>query len=243
MFLGHYGVAFAAKRAAPRTSLGALAFAAQFLDELWPMLLLLGVEQVKIVPGLMAANPMDFTDYPYSHSLLMAIVWGILIGGAYFLLRRYGRGAWIMGVLVVSHWFLDVPMHRPDLPLWPGASSPKVGWGLWNSVPATCVIELAIYAIGIAVYLRATRARDGIGRWGLWAYILVLAILFVTSNGSPPPSERALAWMALGIWLFVPWAWWVDKHRDYVGRIKVPDEPGRDVTPQSGPDRTQMRDQ
>lgn len=221
MFLGHYGVAFAAKRAAPRTSLGALAFAAQFLDELWPILLLLGVEQVKIVPGLMAASPMDFTNYPYSHSLLMAIVWGILIGGVYFLLRRYGRGAWIMGALVVSHWFLDVPMHRADLPLWPGASSPKVGWGLWNSIPATYVIEFAIYAIGIAVYLRATRARDRIGSWGLWAYILVLAILLVTSNGSPPPSERALAWTALGLWLFVPWAWWVDKHRDYIGRTRA----------------------
>lgn len=179
MFLGHYGVAFAAKRAAPRTSLGALAFAAQFLDELWPILLLLGVEQVKIVPGLMAASPLDFTHYPYSHSLLMAIVWGILIGGICFLRRRYGRGAWI--------------------------------------------IEFAIYSIGIAIYLRATRARDRVGRWGLWAFILVLAIIFVTSN-SPPPSERALAWTALGLWLFVPWAWWVDKHRDYVGAPELPVE-------------------
>ena len=224
MFLGHYGVAFAAKRVTPRTSLGALTFAAQFLDELWPILLLLGVEQVRIVPGLMAANPLDFVYYPYSHSLLMAVIWGILVGGAYFLLRRYGRGAWIMGALVVSHWFLDLPMHRADLPLWPGASSPKVGWGLWNSIPATYVIEFAIYAIGIALYIRATRAKDRVGSWGLWAYILVLAILYTMSNGSPPPSERALAWSALGIWLFVPLAWWVDKHREYVGRISIPIE-------------------
>jgi hypothetical protein len=224
MFLGHYGVAFAAKRAAPTTSLGALTFAAQFLDELWPILLLLGVEQVRIVPGLMAANPLDFVYYPYSHSLLMAIVWGVLVAGAYFLLRRYGRGALIIGALVVSHWFLDLPMHRADLPLWPGASSPKVGWGLWNSIPATHVIEFAIYAIGIALYLRATRARDRVGSWGLWAYILVLAILYVMSNGSPPPSERVLAWTALGIWLFVPWAWWVDKHREYVARLSIPIE-------------------
>jgi membrane-bound metal-dependent hydrolase YbcI (DUF457 family) len=224
MFLGHFGVAFAAKRLTPRASLGALTFAAQFLDELWPILLLLGVEQVRIVPGLMAANPLDFVYYPYSHSLLMAMVWGILVGVAYFLLTRYGRGAWIMGALVVSHWFLDLPMHRSDLPLWPGASSPKVGWGLWNSIPATYVIEFAIYAIGIAIYLRATRARNRIGRWGPWAYILVLAILYVMSNGSPPPSERALAWSALGIWLFVPWAWWVDKHREYVGHISIPIE-------------------
>ena len=212
MFLGHYGVAFAAKRASPTTSLGALAFAAQFLDELWPILLLTGVEQVKIVPGLMAASPLDFTYYPFSHSLVMAIVWGILIGASYFAFRRYARGAWVMGALVVSHWFLDVPMHRPDLPIF-GANGPKIGWGLWTSLPATYLIEFGIFAIGIAIYLRTTRALDRIGRWGLWAYIVVLAVLFLTSNGAPPPSERVLAWTALGIWLFVPWAYWVDLHR------------------------------
>lgn len=218
MFLGHYGVAFAAKRAGPRTSLGALTFAAEFLDELWPILLLLGVEQVRIVPGVMVMSPLEFTYYPYSHSLLMAVVWGILIGGAYFLLRRYGRGAWILGALVVSHWFLDVPMHARDLPLWPAASSPKVGWGFWNSVVLTYVIEFTIYAAGISMYVRATRARDRIGSWGLWAYVVVLAAIFVSSNGPPPPSAEALAWMTLGVWLFVPWAWWVDRHREVIFR-------------------------
>jgi len=213
MFLGHYGLAFAAKRVVPRTSLGALTFAAEFLDELWPILLLLGIEQVRVVPGLMAMGPLDFVYYPYSHSLLMALVWAWVIGIAYYLLRRYGRGALVMAVLVVSHWFLDVPMHRPDLPLWPGASSPKFGWGLWNSVLATYVIEFGIYSIGIGIYLRATRARDRIGSWGFWAYVLVLVVIFVMGNASPPPSERALAWSALGLWLFVPWAWWVDRHR------------------------------
>jgi len=218
VFLGHYGVAFAAKRSAPRTSLGALTFAAEFLDELWPILLLLGVEQVRIVPGLMAMSPLEFTYYPYSHSLLMAVVWGILIGGAYVALRRDGRGAWILGALVVSHWFLDVPMHARDLPLWPGVSSPKVGWGLWNSVVLTYVIEFTIYAVGISMYVRATQARDRIGSWGLWAYIVVLAAIFVSSNGPPPPSAKALAWMTLGVWLFVPWAWWVDRHREVIFR-------------------------
>jgi hypothetical protein len=213
MFLGHYGLAFAAKQAAPRTSLGALTFAAQFLDELWPILLLLGVEHVRIVPGLMATSPLDFTYYPFSHSLMMAIVWGAVVGGICYLLKRYGRGARVMAILVVSHWFLDLVVHRPDLPLWPGANAPSFGWGLWNSVAATYVIELAIYGIGIVLYLRATRALDKIGSWGLWAYIIVLALIYVASNGSPPPSERALAWTALGIWLFVPWSWWVDKHR------------------------------
>jgi len=213
MFLGHYGLAFAAKRVVPRTSLGALTFAAEFLDELWPILLLLGVEQVKIVPGIMATSPLDFVYYPYSHSLVMAIVWGALIGLAYYELRRYGRGAWIMALLVVSHWVLDLPMHRPDLPLWPGANSPKFGWGLWNSVVVTYVIEFTLYAAGISFYRYATRARDRIGSWGFWIYAVVLPVIFVMSNSSPPPSEPVLAWSALGIWLFVPWAWWVDRHR------------------------------
>lgn len=223
MFLGHYGVAFAAKRVAPRTSLGALTFAAEFLDELWPILLLLGVEQVRIVPGYMTTSPLVFTSYPWSHSLLMAVVWGVLIGAIYFALRYYGRGAWVLGLLVVSHWFLDLPMHARDLPLWPGASSPKFGWGWWNSVALTYSLELVIYLAGIVLYVRATRARDRIGSWGLWLYILVLAASFFGSElGPPPPSAVALAWSTMAIWLFVPWAWWIDRHRDMVPLVAKP---------------------
>ena len=230
MFLGHYGAAFAAKRVAPRTSLGALSFAAQFLDELWPILLLLGVEQVEIVPSLirrqsstvpservaLSVTPLDFTYYPFSHSLVMAVVWGILIGGVYFLLRRYGRGAWVMGLLVVSHWFLDLPMHRADLPLWPGASSPKLGWGVWNSIAATYVIEFGIYAIGITLYLRATRARDRIGSWGggggrsLWG-----CSFFFWIRGGPPPGGAGVGGEAAGFWVFGPWGGGGDKTREY----------------------------
>ncbi|HJQ09801.1 MAG TPA: metal-dependent hydrolase, partial [Gemmatimonadaceae bacterium] len=160
MFLGHYGVAFAAKRVAPRSSLGVLAFAGEFLDELWPILLLLGVEQVEIVPGYTTTNPLKFTYYPYSHSLLLAIVWGAIIGGLYFAFRKYGRGAWVIAALVVSHWFLDLPMHAKDLPLWPGEASPKYGWGLWNIPAATKIIELTIYLAGVSAYTRITRPLD-----------------------------------------------------------------------------------
>ena len=214
MFLGHYGVALAAKRAAPRTSLGTLVFAAQFLDELWPVLLLAGVERVRIVPGLMAASPLDFTHYPWSHSLLMAVVWGALLGGVYAGARRYGRGAWVVGAAVVSHWLLDLPMHRPDLQLWPGSPA-RVGFGLWNSVAATVALEIGLLALGALVYVRTTRARDRVGSWGLWAMLVVLAGGYLsTLNGPPPPSERALAITTLGLWLFVPWAVWVDRHRE-----------------------------
>jgi membrane-bound metal-dependent hydrolase YbcI (DUF457 family) len=216
MLLGHYGIAFGAKRVAPRTSLGTLFFAAQFLDELWPILLLLGLEQVRVVPGLMAANPLDFVSYPISHSLLMAVVWGALIGGAYHLRRRDRRGAWVLGLLVVSHWLLDVPMHRPDLPLWPG-SSVKVGLGLWHSIPITILIELAVFGGGIASYLRATRARDRVGTWGLWVMIALLVLIFASGFASAPPaSQQVIGLTALGLWLFVPWAAWVDRHRQPV---------------------------
>ena len=236
MFLGHYGIAFAAKRTAPRTSLGTLTFAAQFLDELWPILLLLGIEQVRIAPWLIrrasstipaerasiSTTPIEFVYYPYSHSLVMALVWAALIGGVYFLLRRYGRGAWITAGLVVSHWFLDLPMHRPDLPLWPGASSPQFGRNVWNSMLLTYFVELFVYAAGVVMYGRATRARDRIGTWAFWAYVVVLPVIFVGTSGAPAPSERALAWSTLGLWLFIPWAWWIDKHRYYTGRIDAP---------------------
>lgn len=214
----------AAKRAAPRTSLGSLTFAAQFLDELWPIFLLIGIEQVRIVRNMPGALGVEFVYYPFSHSLLMSIVWGLLLGGTYYLLKRDIRAASVIGLLVVSHWLLDLPMHLRDLPLWPGPSSPKLGWGLWHSIAATYVIEFTIFAAGISAYARATRARDRVGRWGLWAYVLVLAVLYVLSNGPPPPNERVLAWSALAIWLFPVWAWWVDRHRYYVGRIHVPIE-------------------
>ncbi len=215
MFLGHYGIALGAKRAAPRSSLGTLTFAAQWLDELWPILLLLGIERVRIVPGLMAASPLDFVHYPISHSLLAAAVWALLIGFGYLLARRYRRGALVVGAAVLSHWFLDWPVHRPDLPLWPG-SSIRAGAGLWNSIPATLVLELGLFAAGVAVYVRATRARDRIGAWGLWSLVAFLAVIFLGSfAGPPPPSPHALAITTLAIWIFVPWAAWVDRHRVY----------------------------
>ena len=230
MLLGHFGVALAAKRAAPRASLGWLQFGAQFLDELWPILVLAGVESVRVVPGLMAANPLDFESYPWSHSLLMAIVWSVLVGALYASWRKYRQGGIVVGLLVLSHWLLDLPMHRPDLPLWPGASSPKVGLGLWNSLPASVVVEVALFVFGVVVYERATRSVDRIGRWGFYAMIAVIGVIYLVGVWSPPPADgRAVAMGALGLWLFVPWAWWVDRHRVFaVGEAGYRHVPARE---------------
>lgn len=216
MFLGHYGVAFGSRRVAPDTSLGTLTFAAQFLDELWPILLLLGIEQVRIQPDATAANVLVFTSYPFSHSLAMAVLWGVAIGMIHYLLRRNRRAACIIAVVVISHWLLDFPVHVADLPLWPGGSA-RVGLGLWNSIPATLALELGIFGTGLLLYLRQTRARDRAGTWGLWSLVVVLLLIFVSGYVTPPPpSPRAVALSALTLWLFVPWSAWVDRHRERI---------------------------
>ena len=224
MILGHYGLAFAAKRLTPRTSLGTLVLAAQWLDELWPIFLILGIERVQVEPGLMPANPLAFVYYPFSHSLALAIVWGLVVGGVYFARKNDPRSALIVGLLVLSHWILDLPMHAPDLPLWPG-SSVKLGLGAWRSIPLTIVLELIVFVPGLVIYLRTTRARDRIGSWALWAMVVFLLFIFFSGFASaPPPSGRAIGYAALGLWLFVPWSYWIDRHRVRAGNAERSNE-------------------
>jgi membrane-bound metal-dependent hydrolase YbcI (DUF457 family) len=159
MFVGHTAVALAAKSRAPRVSLGWLVAAAYMLDLLWPLFLLAGVERVSIVPGATAFNPLVLDSYPWSHSLLMACIWGLIVMGIARGRGVAGAAAWILAALVVSHWVLDFISHAPDMPLWPGRS-PKLGLGLWNSIPGTLLVEGAMFAAGIWMYLRATRPAD-----------------------------------------------------------------------------------
>lgn len=213
MFIGHYGVALAAKKFAPRTSLGTLVLAAEFIDALWPVFLLLGIEHVRIAPGATKVNPLDFYDYPFSHSLLAVVGWAAAFGLVYYAVRRYAAGAWVAAAAVLSHWFLDALVHRPDLLLAPGGQT-RIGLGLWNSVAASVVAELGLFTLGLVFYSHATTARDSIGHYGLWAFSVVLVAIWASSlRGTPPPNLRVLAWMSLALWITVPWAWWVDRHR------------------------------
>jgi membrane-bound metal-dependent hydrolase YbcI (DUF457 family) len=212
MFLGHFGAGFAGKAAAPRVSLGTLFLAAQFLDLLWPTLLLVGLERVEIAPGATRVTPLDFVHYPISHSLLAVVLWAIAVGGLFWLVRRSARGALVVGALVVSHWLLDLVVHRPDLPLVPGGS--RLGLGLWHSLPATLVVELALFGAGLALYLRRTRARDRAGSLGLWSLVAFLLLIYAANLlGPPPPSVGAIAWVGQAQWLLVAWAYWLDRHR------------------------------
>lgn len=213
MFLGHFAAGFAAKRIAPRVSLGALFLSVQLVDLLWPAFLLLGLERVRIAPGITAVTPLDFHHYPLTHSLLGAAGWSLVLSGAYCRLRGDWRGAWVMGAGVLSHWVLDAVVHRPDLPLYPGGAV-HAGLGLWNSPAGTVIVEGGVFIAGCALYLRSTAALDRIGRHGTWALIGFLTLVYAGNFlGPPPPGEKAVAVVGLAQWLLIPWAWWADRHR------------------------------
>lgn len=212
MFIGHYAVALAAKRVAPRTSLGTLFAAAQLLDLAWPILVLAGVEEVRIAPGDTAFTPLAFVSYPISHSAAAVALWSVLFGAAYLARTGYRTGAWVTGGLVASHWLLDAVVHRPDLPLWP--AGPKVGLELWGSVPATLALEGAAFAAGTWLYVAMMRPRDRVGRWALATLLGFLCAAYAANVlGPPPPSATAVAASGLLLWLLVPWAAWADRHR------------------------------
>jgi len=216
MFIGHYALALAAKRAAPRTSLGTLFFAVQLADMLWPVFLLLGWEQAHLVPGPNPFLILWLDSIPISHSLLTLIAWGVVFAAVYRMRTGYAKGAIVVALGVVSHWVLDVVTHRPDMPLYPGG--PTLGLGLWNSVPGTVIIEVGMFAAGTWIYLRTTRARDAVGRYGLGALLTLLGLSYGGSLlGGAPPSMRAIeiGGIIFG-WLFVAWAAWGDKHREAI---------------------------
>ncbi len=219
MFIGHYAVGFAAKRLAPRTSLGTLFLSVQFLDLLWPILLLLGLEHIRIDPGNTVVTPLDFYDYPITHSLAGALAWATLLGLGYFTARRNSRGAWIVGCCVSSHWILDAVSHRSDLLLLPGGTT-HVGLGLWNSLWGTVLVEGGIFVAGVVLYWRFTGAQDRTGRYAFWSLVVILAAIYALNlAGPPPPGVKEIAILGLAGWLFVPWAYWIDRHgRPATGR-------------------------
>ncbi|HEX6265574.1 MAG TPA: hypothetical protein VFZ81_01625 [Burkholderiales bacterium] len=219
MFIGHFAVAFAAKRAAPELSLGTLCLAAQLADLVWPTLVLLGVERFEIRPGITAVTPLDFIHYPWSHSLAAMAGWGLALGIAWLAVRRgTPMAALVIFAVVLSHWVLDVVSHRPDMPITVGGGA-RLGMGLWNSIPATLALEGALFAAGVAFYALTTRALDRTGRWAFRGLVAFLVVVYLASVfGPPPPTSAAVTWSAQAIWLLVAWGFWVDRHRAQRGR-------------------------
>lgn len=214
MFIGHFGAGFAGKKFEKTASLGTYFIAAQWIDLIWPILLLLGIEKAEIKPGVTAVTPLDFTYYPFTHSLFGVIVWAVVFGIIYFVIKKKSRTAIILGLLVLSHWFLDLLVHIPDLPIFPGYSL-KVGFGIWNSLPATIILEGLIFIFGIYFYYKSTKAKNKIGIYSLIGLIVFLLIMYISNLvGPPPPSIEMIGIVGNAQWLIVLWGYWMDRNRE-----------------------------
>ena len=216
MFVGHYGPAFALKRWEPRVPLVALMLAVQIVDVAWSIFIVTGIEEVRFVPGITASNALDLVYMPFTHSLVAAFAWAIAGGVVAWLVtgRVTPRIGIAVGLAVVSHWLLDLLMHRPDLPMFD--TSWKVGLGLWDYKWPGAAVELATLLAGLALYATGTRARDRIGSLGLAAFTAVLVLAHVFRLVGPEPTTvPAMAGAALVSYVgFAALAAWIDRHRE-----------------------------
>lgn len=214
MFIGHFGAGFAGKKFSKSASLGTYFIAAQWIDLIWPILVLFGIEKVNIEPGISLVTPLDFAYYPFTHSLLGVVVWSVLFGIVYYLLKKNSRVAIILGLLVLSHWFLDLLVHIPDLPILPGEDL-KVGLGLWNSFAATIILEGLIFGLGVYFYYKVTKTKNKTGTYSLIGLIVFLILIYASNLFSPPPdSIEAIGIVGNAQWLIVLWGYWIDKNRE-----------------------------
>ncbi len=214
MFIGHFGVGFGAKKAIPKTSLGTLLLASQFVDLLWPFFLIFGIEVVAIDPGNTAFTPLDFIYYPFSHSLLGVLIWALIFGTIYYFIKRDLKSSLILGILVLSHWILDFITHRPDLPLFLGSDSLLVGLGLWNSIIGTVIIESMIFIVGVYLYIATTKAKNKVGTYSLWSLLIFFIIIYLSNLFGPPPeSAEAVGYVSHAQWILIIWAYWFDRNR------------------------------
>ena len=213
MFIGHFGAGFIGKKIDPKPSLGTYFLASQFIDLIWPLFILLGIEQVSIDPGNTAFTPLDFIYYPFTHGFISVLIWSVLFGAVYFYKSKQIKSALILGIMVLSHWILDFITHRPDLPLtfW---SDFKVGLGLWNSVIFTIIVEGGLFIFAVYLYLNFTKAKNKKGSWGAYGLIIFLILVYIMNLvGPPPPSADAIGFAGLSMWLLVFWAYWIDRNR------------------------------
>jgi hypothetical protein len=191
MFVGHYGIAFCIQPAGRRVPLWVWFIAVQWLDVVWSVLVLLGVEKLRITPGFTEANALDLYYMPYTHGLPGAIILSLGFGCivAMYPVGDRMKTALLIASAAFSHWVLDLVVHTHDLPLF--GNSAKIGFGLWQDVSLSFPLELASLGLGAWLYARATRLVNAKGRYLFLGFVLVLAAIQVYANFGPPPSSPA----------------------------------------------------
>jgi len=212
MLVGHLALGLVAKRIEPKISLGAWMLAVLLADLLCFAFLIAGVEHFDAEPGVTSGRIVARNIYfVYSHSLLMNAIWAVLFATAYFLWRRYQPGAWLLLAAVLSHWLLDFVSHNPDMPLAPGTSA-VYGLGLWNSIPATLIVEGGFWLLAITLYIRATRPKKRVGIYAFWPVIAFLTLAWygnITRGVDPDPVKAGINGLIF-FSLVVIWAYWMN---------------------------------
>jgi len=219
MFIGHYAAAFGARAFKPAIPLWQLFLAVQAVDIGWAILVLLGVEKFRIIPGFLEASPLDLYYMPFTHSLVASVIWAVVLGILYAL-RRKGVNARaagiILGFAVLSHWFADLLVHAPDLPL--VSDDPKFGFGLWRSILWSQIAEIGLLALGFWFYLRNTKAIKPSAKWLLFALVGFMVLVQVYSlTSAAPTGEGAVSEFAItalvSYFIFAGLAFAVDRTR------------------------------
>lgn len=213
MFIGHFGAGLVGKKFAPELNLGILFLACQLPDLIWPVFVLLGIEHVSVDYSATLVSPLDFSFYPFSHSLVASLFYSVIAGLVVWRFVRSAKAAVVVGSVVFSHWILDFITHRPDLPIF--LNGKKFGLGLWNSLWGTLLVEVGIFVLGIALYLKATPAMNRKRKLIFWSAIALMLIIYWGNVFGPkapidtPPA--ALAAPALAMWLLVIWGYYADR--------------------------------
>jgi hypothetical protein len=211
MFIGHYSAAFLGKRFVPEMPLPICFVAAQCIDIIWSCLVLAGVEKLRLVPNFTASNNLDLYFMPYTHSLSSALIWSAVVAVLFWLcmpkMKQPRRAAVVIGLLVASHWALDLLVHVHDLPLW--FDSAKVGLGWWNYRTFALLLELILLWAGVWLCLKTVAAR---WRYGLLAS--VMSVVQIISLYKQPTNGEMVAWQLLVVYLILTaLAYWADKPR------------------------------
>jgi len=216
MFVGHYAASLALKSGEKKASLGLLFLAVQFVDVLFFPLVLLGIERVNVIENFTQSTHFELEYMPYTHSLLASFLCAGLIYTVFRTIPPKSKPvALVMGIAVLSHWFLDLIVHTPDLPLWSDAST-KLGFGLWHNAIATYALEAALLAAGLWLYLRSTTATSSIGKYGMGVFVAILLLVNAVNIFGPPlgDSKVSLAISALAMYfVFAGAAHWLDRQR------------------------------
>lgn len=216
MFIGHFAVGLASKRLAPRTNLALLLMAPLFLDLLWGIFIVAGLEDVEIDPHASSLFlRLVLPHMPWSHSLVMALVWSAALGAVAVFAGDGRRGAAVVGAGVFSHWFLDWVTHLTDLQIVPG-SEVRVGLGLWRSLASTVIVESLMFLAAVWIYLGVTRARGLAGKISIGVLVAFLAATYVLILFDPPTSAGVVIKAVVATWIVVPWAWWIERTRSVV---------------------------